>query len=149
MTDHTDWINIVQWWLLEDSTIAAATDYQIYVGSPELADSHLEETNKTCISIRELNENTNGTPGCAIHGRIEFDLMLQISTISKDSEEKAREISKLIRDKFVADVSLTYAGETRWLRVLSVSRHPIYLSELSQFQDVLSVRAKGWYWLTV
>jgi hypothetical protein len=148
MTDHTDWLPVIAWWLLEDSTISSGTDGQIYPGlSASLADSYLTFPNHTCISITELNENTNWTPGCALHGRIEYDLQLQITTISKDSEAKAKEISKLIRDKFVSDVSMTYAGETRWMRILSVSRHPIFVQELSQYHDILTVRGKGWYWL--
>lgn len=148
MTDQSDWLPVIQWWLLEDSAISAACDSQIVIGDQAAPqDQYLTETEQTCIVLTELNENSNWTPGSALHGRIEFDLQLQITTISLQSENKAKELSKLIRDKFVSDVSMTYASETRWLRIMGVSRHPIYLADLKQFRDVLTVRGKGWYWL--
>ena len=145
--DNTNLVPVIAYLLNQDTEINNLVNGQIIAGlRAEPADPYLTGVNETCIGVSEVSEISTGTPGCRIHGRIDFIADFQIDVISKRSAAFALQISKLCRDMFVGDLESVFGGENFQLRVMSVSRNSWYDPGTNQYHDTVTLKGKGIYW---
>jgi hypothetical protein len=86
MSDYSLYVSMIAQTLQDDDTLNALVDGQIISGFRRaMADQYLTGTNKACIGVRNLDDTSNGLPGCFYHGTSKHDQLIEIRVITKIS----------------------------------------------------------------
>jgi len=84
MSDFSLYTSLVAQRLQDDDTLNALVDGQVIGGFQRtLADNYLTKTNQALVGVRNLNDRSQGLPGCATHGASKHDQLLEIRIITK------------------------------------------------------------------
>lgn len=90
MSDFSLYIDLVATRLQNDDTLNALVNGQVIRGFQRaMADDYLGETNHACVGVRNLNDRSQGLPGCFYHGASEHDQLLEIRIIHKTNGNDA------------------------------------------------------------
>jgi hypothetical protein len=89
MSDFSLYTSLVAQRLQDDNTLNALVDGQVISGFQRtLADNYLTKTNQALVGVRNLNDRSQGLPGCAMHGTSKHDQLLEIRIITKILPER-------------------------------------------------------------
>jgi hypothetical protein len=154
MTDLSNLVPVIAWWLESDSTIYARV--QQTDGTPAiisgfqitLADGYLTSaTNptETCIGVSEVDTTNSVYAFYQTNPAIRSQQLIEIDVLSKVSEATARELAALIDLKFQADMIVTYGGSSYHFMVENVDRRPMYDQAGKFWRQAMTIRGKIHY----
>lgn len=135
----------------EDSTSLAGilsvpdrADY-IEIGDPgKLDDAWLEGANQTCVVLNDLSERNTPYIGSSHSGAYAFDIAFEAQVISLKGKAYARDVSQLCLNVLNQFSSVSYGGST-YSMGLYCGRKPMYLADLGQYREIITVSAQGNY----
>lgn len=154
MSDLSNLVPVIAWWLTEDSTIYAKVQqadgtpaiipgFQITSADPYLAAA--ANPKETCIGISEVDCSNSVRCFYQSNTAIRSRQLIQVDVLSKVSEATARELAALIDAKFQADMIVTYDGSSYHFMVADVDRQPMYDQAGQFWRQALTIRGDIYY----
>jgi len=122
-------------------TLFVLTDGEIYVNrTDEYIKTRLDNTYQTAIRIAKPSHTSQGVTGSYYNHIAETQLIIQIDIISRNGEDYANDIARIIEGKFAACVEKTIDSTNYYLDVDRLEVQDAYIdSQLEAHHAVLSL----------
>ena len=150
MGDISNLVPFLTYYLTENSTINALVGGKIEPQDDDLVTDDLiaekNNTTQTCILLEEITSNRKPTVGCNIHGRIEYDISIEIEVRGLRSKAYIRKVADEVEHLLIGGIPATeYDGVDYWLLTTVISPRDIKDPDDPVRRRILTLRGRGFY----